>query len=470
MATWIINPSGGGDFTSINTAIGDGSVNNGDTLQLANGTYNEDVVITKRVKLQGSGLGTIIKAPTNYGIKTMVPGTNTEWIEIHDLVIEDCPVDGFWTAAHSFYYIKLQNVISRNNTRYGAVIGNNESDASHDIQVLNCQFLNNGSFGLRTNSQVLDVPCNYLIDGCTFDSNVPSGLSCQLYISNRTINGLTISNCKFYNDGVSDPANSWTAIYFEGGLQGVTIDRCTFNNCVYRCIQNWTYSGETTDLTISNCLFENMGDGSEDGISAIAFFSSASHTLHGVVIEDCQFMNFDAPDISRGIRIYTTTGWSEISDIRVTNCTFEGMTHGIDLQDYALGTVPNISDIDARRCYWDDFSGPSGGIADSSTGDIANGQGVLIGSIGETSIRFVPFLYDTPYYEPFENAIYRRLSQNKMVMPTGTPGSNSSQDYLEQAQYEGQMPIYVDGKVRIISGIAARKFGSGVIKSWDDRL
>jgi RTX calcium-binding nonapeptide repeat (4 copies) len=57
MATFIVNPDGTGDFTTIQAAIDDGEVLAGDTIQVVAGTYDEDLVIHKAVAILGAQAG-----------------------------------------------------------------------------------------------------------------------------------------------------------------------------------------------------------------------------------------------------------------------------------------------------------------------------------------------------------------------------------------------------------------------------
>src|SRR5258706_574370 len=64
-ATLCVNPGGaGGCFNSIQLAVNNANVAGGDTINVAAGTYTEQVTITKGVAIAGAGQGvTIVKAP-----------------------------------------------------------------------------------------------------------------------------------------------------------------------------------------------------------------------------------------------------------------------------------------------------------------------------------------------------------------------------------------------------------------------
>lgn len=113
--------------------------------------------------------------------------------------------------------------------------------------------------------------------------------------------------------------------------------------------------------------------------------------------------------------------------------------------------------IDARKCYWGWNDGPSGLVKDPSSGNLADGQGCLVSE----NVLFYPYSKKTrPLVLPHDNA-----------MPTGTEGSLSGQNFIEEASYEGRVPVHMNGKTRILggNGSGGKRPLNGVLGNWDDR-
>ncbi len=70
--TWIVDPGGGGNFTTIGTAVANPGVVNGDTIIVSAGTYAENVTINKQLTLKGANAG--VKGDTARGAETVWNG------------------------------------------------------------------------------------------------------------------------------------------------------------------------------------------------------------------------------------------------------------------------------------------------------------------------------------------------------------------------------------------------------------
>jgi parallel beta-helix repeat protein len=93
--TFVVNPTPGvGQFTSINTAVNDPTVMNGDTIVVDPGTYTEQVMINKSLTIQGNGAGAIIQAaPTlatadSFGLHVLVEVGNAVTVTMSNLTIQ----------------------------------------------------------------------------------------------------------------------------------------------------------------------------------------------------------------------------------------------------------------------------------------------------------------------------------------------------------------------------------------------
>lgn len=167
----VTNTNTGAGFCTIQTAVDDDSTQAGHTLNIAAGTYNENVVIDKSLTLRGAGAG------TNPLLHTILDGsslgTTTSGIQltagVTDVTIEDLTVQNY--------------VMSSSNHAGIAGAGGNNNFIAQRVQVLNNT---SGRGGLYLNGPVDNV----LIDNVTAHDNQGRGI----VIWNGFKTNITITN------------------------------------------------------------------------------------------------------------------------------------------------------------------------------------------------------------------------------------------------------------------------------------
>lgn len=175
------NKNDGIHFSSINEAIS-AAAENGE-VYINSGTYNEEVVITKGVKLKGTD-NTLL----NNKIKIL----NANNVQISKLKL-------------------INNDASNKND--GILMGNSNNVILSNVE---CKGY---TYGLNVSGNCSNVTIN----SCSFNSNKSDGL---ILDNNSSLNGMAIENCDFSN-------NKNKGANFEGSIQDLSIYNGNFdnNNC-----------------------------------------------------------------------------------------------------------------------------------------------------------------------------------------------------------------------------------------------
>lgn len=228
----IVDKNGRADYSSIQEAIN--NAQEGTTIYIRPGAYNEILTIKKTITLIGENKGTTIINPisdenkyainiaasntviSNLSINNKGPGLYTTGIRItaSNVKILNCnifdnPVGiAVWTS---------ENIIE--NCRFSgcsdegiALLGSKYSDCSRNI-ISNCIFENNCD-GIE-----LQYSSRNIIENCLFYNNSHTGIDAIAESNNENI----ISNCKIYN-------NSVHGIYFSASSFNQIIDCTVINN------------------------------------------------------------------------------------------------------------------------------------------------------------------------------------------------------------------------------------------------
>jgi hypothetical protein len=140
--TIIVDINGGGQFTSIQTAITNSS--SGDTIKVWPGTYNEQITINKDILLEGSGYENSIITSTSDPTVNLING-KIKWFLISSLagnglkcsggfitncIVKGCVSRGIYTNSGTTL---IYNSIFTNNSREGVY-----SDCGGNLIVVNC--------------------------------------------------------------------------------------------------------------------------------------------------------------------------------------------------------------------------------------------------------------------------------------------------------------------------------------------
>jgi len=217
--TLTVGPAGSGaTYTSIQAAINAASA--GDTIQVAEGTYNEYVQITKRLTLNGAGPTTVIQPPLSTvgslgvaGIRIMHAACGTS--ETDRVVISNLRVTGGYNGvdtenfpdsisrSKTFSHITLENlqvdnsVVHLTDAYTGSGINFRKWSNYTDIILNNVVATDNAKFGIDFNAQLNSLE-GLTVNGGYFANNRVAGLE----VTTVSANNITISGATFESNGL----------------------------------------------------------------------------------------------------------------------------------------------------------------------------------------------------------------------------------------------------------------------------
>ncbi len=254
---------GAGGYATINAAIA--AANAGDTILIAPGTYNENVVVDKGVTLQGVGPAGGVVIHGNFATDNPSLGANpmNVWlrsnpysgasgngitVSANDVTLSNLTVEYFLnavaTATGDYHGLKLDGVTMQHSVfgfakPDGSAMAGMAIDGSTFSDSYIGLYLYNDNFALDTTSQATDTT----ITNSTFQDITQKGIYAETADGNTTLDGLVMTNVGEYGGGSAFGAN---------GLNGNGID---FN------LKFHTYVGT---LSISNFTLTDVG--SSDGL------------------------------------------------------------------------------------------------------------------------------------------------------------------------------------------------------------
>ncbi len=254
-ATWTVGPGGPPtyDYATIQAAINAGTTSDGDTIQVAAGTYTENVTVSKQVTIDGAGsdaAGTVITPPSGTGIAVGASGaSSSDRLVVRDLRVTNAPANGINITAPNASYLTFDNVACVSNGSHG--INTNPPTGSgsfFDLYLNGCNLSSNGSVGFRTATYVgingltiVDSHIDGNVMGLCFYSAVGSPLVTNVSVSGTTFNNNTskgmyfenLDNAAFSNVTVSNSgtAGAWAA-GVDVNLKSHTFQNISFTNAV----------------------------------------------------------------------------------------------------------------------------------------------------------------------------------------------------------------------------------------------
>ena len=379
-----------------------GTVNNGGTVNIANGLYtgvnNTNITINKNMIINGqSSDGTIINGNNISSIFTINSGVNTT---INNLT--------------------LTNGRAINNG--GAILN------FGNLTVNNCNFTSNyaPNNGGAISSFKEILPVNLTVTNCTFINNTAPNNGGAI------LGGDTVTNCTFTNN---------TASNCDGAMSGTTVTNCIFtNNTAGNC------DGAMSGTTVTNCIFTNNTAGNCDG------------AMSGTTVINCTFINNTASNVGGA----TDCDYGSI--LNVTNCTFINNTARLGGAICNEGTaevnfnriigntassgndILNEGSLNADNNWWGSNQGPSAGSVDGLTVtewlvlSITENPSNIIS--GQTSTITADLLYDNGILnDPNNPELYYHDPSNGCI-PDGTPvtfsGNLGSINTLDVTLTDGQ--------------------------------
>jgi len=326
----------GEDYTTIQSAIGAASA--GDTINVAAGTYNENISLNKSVDLLGP----------NADISAVTGTRKPEAVIVNQVNIADgisnASINGFeftgQTGSQVLYFLM----------------------DSSDFTVKCNRFINNRSTAINTyassthSNLLID---NNLVDGIT--EHPPNGTG--MWLGGNITGTSLISNNKIMN-------TSYAGLLLHGATS-VTVSDNIIQNVPVQGIQ---IAGASGNVYITSNIITNANTTNENDKGGIRLYGDefiGTVSITGNTISG----SFNGLAVKDGKDI---TG----KDIHVNNNNFSGNSNcGV----YHGGT----GTLDATNNWWGAASGPSGGVADPVTGRIANGSGDAVSN----NVKFDPFLF-----------------------------------------------------------------------------
>ncbi|MBN1799756.1 MAG: hypothetical protein JW822_14360 [Spirochaetales bacterium] len=222
------------DWGTIQQAIDNAAI--GDVIYVRPGTYDERLIIDKRIILMGSGSGnnpavdTIIESTTQtagldeYTVRIDTGGSSSaQRLVIKDLrVTGDIGTDGNKGTGIMIKttdgHIKFENVASTGNQGNG--IAFDITSSTTDIVLDYCYLSHNGNHGFRVPTSMPDIT-GLVIANSTFDGNTVAGV--MLYTLGSS-SDVTITDCVFAGNAVNSHTNAELLLYsFYGDATVVNI-------------------------------------------------------------------------------------------------------------------------------------------------------------------------------------------------------------------------------------------------------
>jgi len=332
--TIYVDDDGTADYTNIQDAIDNSS--DGDTIFVFNGTYNENINVSKSVTIIGQNRNnTIINGMENTSVKIV-----KDYVSINGFTILDSGDNAF----HAGIWINANNTIINQNiirNNYNGVVINNFCNNS----ILNCDIDNPdayyySAYGIRIKGEkaknnyiencniqdivvgsgiYLDTSLNNIIKTCSLQNN---GRSIYLHYSNNN----DIINCIINNKiEISSRSNNnsiencklMSSISINGGDYNIIKNNSFMNSNLnlYSCIgssvinNSFTNKGISVDYTDSSIIDNNY---IQD--KPIVFYSKISNKIINqsvaqIILEKCQnitIQNQEISDINRAIQLISS--------------------------------------------------------------------------------------------------------------------------------------------------------------------
>lgn len=438
---------GAGGYATINDAIA--AASNGDTILIAPGTYNENVVVDKSVTLQGVGNpgdvkieGTFTETNGNFAgplstwLQTApgysgVSGTGVT-VSADNVSLKNITVDDFLTAVGvsgpSVSGLTLDGV-----TTSHSVFGFSKPDDTAlngltiDGSTFTDEYIGAGFFndsGATGGAGFGKDATNTTIQNSSFTNIDQKGIYMETAQGNTLLDGLTMDNVGQYGGVPSFGAN---------GLNGNGIDL------------NLKYHTYTGDVTISNFDMTNTG-GSAGQSGAIVVEGRDDPASYNSLPADVSGLNVTIADgtidgTSTGIR----TG--EIKPNPGDNVTGPGVTiQRVEISGATLGDVDNHTKSVMTVIGRDDplngdsylaavNPGDNGvmrmyGLAGNDTFRAGNGNDVLVGGTGNDTLDG-GLGTDVAYYAGREN----QYTAVGLTSVTGGPDGNDTLSNIERLKF-----------------------------------
>jgi hypothetical protein len=399
-ATLLVSPSCPalpGEYCTIQTAVDAANPAGGDVIQIAAGTYTENVLISIQLELAGAGSGNnpasdtiIVSAAPN----TMVVRFTTGGISaanrtvVRDLRITGGiggPNNGNGVNIFAGSFFTFDNVASVDNDGNG--IAFNAGGTVQDVVLKDCNLSGNFSgAGFR-------VPTSAAVDGlsvtdCNMDNNF-HGMTMYGPVTNVLVDGGTFNgntDVGIYSVKLGDFPSPGTAVFQNftatGNARGVklrtysglTIDNVTASNNTNRGIIIVSM-GNVSGVFLSNIAAENNPQYN------IRITSEASNTLDNVVLDNVTATG--ATDGGQGYGIFLESDpTGSMTNVLITDSTVTGNNVGIlmnadDVTSTLTGVSITASEIRTNVVGIQASDDAAAGNAANDNNIVGNGTGAI---------------------------------------------------------------------------------------------
>jgi hypothetical protein len=233
--TIYVDDDGPADFNNIQAAIN--NANDGDTVRVSAGTYNERLVVERSISIVGDDTNNCILTGDGYGPSggTVVTVSESVYISgftIHEanigifvtsgesLTIENCTIARCWTDGVGFDFSFNTTLFMRN--CFIASNGDGVDVASTQGMIISTKFVSNNDDGLD-----YDGDAGVLVYDCMFTSNADDGIEIRLAMRTHAI--------------ILD------SIFEENGEDGIEVINSPSDKDIYNllCVQNCHFGGNT---------------------------------------------------------------------------------------------------------------------------------------------------------------------------------------------------------------------------------
>ena len=343
-ATINVDDSGGQQYTTIQAAVNASSP--GDTIYVYNGTYGEQLTISRSINLVGeSNQSTIIRGTGAY---------NSRGINITASVvnIRNLKIDNFYCGIY-LNSSSNNNIITGNTVTNSSYYGIHPYYSSNNNTVAQ-NTVTNCSYGIY-----FDSSSNNNVTGNTVMNCSDDGISFDTDTSYNTITQNTVANCSYgiYFDSGSGN-NTITSNTVTNGSRGIRLESSSNNSITSNTVTDCSYGIRLTSGSNDNIITSNTVTNSED-YGIYLGTGSNNGTITSNTVTNCSFgirlssssdnsvtSNTIANSGDSGIYIHSGSNNSIIMSNTITNSSDCGVYLGSGSNDNIItsNTIANCND------------------------------------------------------------------------------------------------------------------------------